>query len=382
MKPLRVLHVLPTMCLRYGSPARTAVRIARSCRGYGVESEFLTTDLLGRPVDGDDFPLHCFPARLHKLAYSRPLRQFLRTRLPQVEVCHIHWPWPYPVWAAGWEARRAGVPVLLSPHGGLSRLNYQGLVGLRNRALLRLTQSSILDHAAATHFHNQQETDAACGVLPPRVIMIGSSIESRASAPRVSPQFRLLSLSGLFPRKNIECLIQAMPLLPDPLRHHTVLRIAGYGRPARLAQLRALAADCDPGGKCIEFLGEVSEDVKAQSLQWASLLCLASHSEGQPASVIESLASALPVVINAHTNMPEVAQYGAGIIVAQNQPQDYAHAIAALLLDPERYRAASASALRLVDEHLLTSTVGQRWAEAYRSLAARPLSPAAAAAQP
>ncbi|MGH9475525.1 MAG: glycosyltransferase [Terriglobales bacterium] len=378
MSPVRVFHVLGTMSLHDAGPAHAAINLAKSCQPFGVQAEFFTTDLRGRPVDAGDFPVHCFPAHAGRFAYSRQLREQLRRKLGSATICHIHGVWLYPTLAAAWEAQRARIPYIVSPHGMLAPFWFRSWKGLRNRTLLRLVQGKILARAAAIHIVNEQEHRDAIGLRGARTVVIANCIASRAPVPRLASRPHLLSLSILHPRKNIECLIRALSLLPEPLRSHATLRIAGSGPPAETERLRALAAQCDPGGRSIEFVGDVRGAAKANLMDWASLLCLASYSEGQPSAALEALAAGLPVVISAAANLPEVAAYAAGVVAAHNQPEDFAQGMAELLLDTDRYRAASRAALRLVDEQFLAGAVGQRWADLYASLAPRREAAAAA----
>ncbi len=369
MNPIRVLHVLGSMCPYAAGPATAALNMAASCQPFGVQAEFFTSDWHGRPIDAGNIPVHCFAHYAGRFAYSPELRRRLRQELPTAHVCHIHGGYQHPTWAAAWEAQRAGVPYIVSLHGLLDVFFSHGWRGFRNRLLLRCGQGAVFEKAAKLHYLSEQELKRSTTARPLPAVVISNCIASRAPNPRKGvPQAHILSLSRLKDVKNVECLIRTMPLLPEPLRSRAVLKIAGSGPPDYETMLRRLAAECDPGGRCIEFVGQVSGRTKANLLEWASLLCLASHTEGQPYTVIEALAAGVPTILSPAAGMDVVAQSGAGSVVAHNAPEDFAQAIARLLT-PDRYQAASRAALQLVDSKFLASITGKQWADLYASLA-------------
>lgn len=367
MPPVRVLHVLGSMSVHHSGPANAALNLAQACAARGVQAHFLTSDFRGQPVRADEFPLQCFHSRGGILAYAPSLTAQARRLLPTFDLCHIHGVWMYPTVAVAWEARRAGVPYIVSPHGMLEAFHFRGWRDLRNRVFLHLAQQEILNRAALVHFLSAREQLQSVPIKAPAAV-VGNTVGCVAPAPRSLQRFHLLSLSYLHPAKNVECLLHALPLLPESVRRSVVLRIAGSGNPRYVAGLRQLAARIDPQGRQVEFVGEVSGASKQALLEWSSLLCLASRKEAQSMAVLEALAAGLPVVVGEGVHMPEIDRWGAGRVVRPTTPAGFAAAISELLLDPSRYSACSLAALELARTQFSPQAVGRRWADIYASL--------------
>jgi glycosyltransferase involved in cell wall biosynthesis len=143
--------------------------------------------------------------------------------------------------------------------------------------------------------------------------------------------------------KGHRFLLDALPLLrrrfPDL---HVV--IAGDG-PARVELIgHALRAGID---HCITFTGH-RRDISAL-LPAFDVFVSTSLAEGLPFSLLEAMAAGLPVVATSVGGVPELVRHAeTGLLVPAGDAPALAHAIAALLTDPERCRRmGEAGALRV-----------------------------------
>jgi glycosyltransferase involved in cell wall biosynthesis len=117
----------------------------------------------------------------------------------------------------------------------------------------------------------------------------------------------------------------------------------GFGQ-----QLEALAAELGLSGD-VHFLGwrkDVSEIVRA-----ADVFVLPSLKEGLPLSILEAMASSIPVVATPVNGVPEVITSGEnGFLVPVNDPAALAADVLRLLGDPELRRRIGAAGRRTVEE--------------------------------
>jgi glycosyltransferase involved in cell wall biosynthesis len=366
---LNVLHAPAGMSVRLGGPASGPPIWAAATRAYGIHSKFVTTDYGGAPVVEAGCPRETCRA-FGKIGYSPGFRLAVRRLLRETDVCHIHGVWLDPTLAAAVEARRQGVPYIVTPHGMLDRYYFsRPLRALRNYTYLWTVQRRSLARADAIHFLTESEQSQSAYRNPRAELILPNLIPTQPPATPRCAEARLLSLSVMIPRKHIECIIRAVPLIAAGGR--TVrLKIAGRGIANYEAQLRALAKAVDPSGQQIEFLGPVDDATKARLLEWASVFCLLSDQETQSLALLEALARGLPAVVTAGARLTFGEETGFGRIIAAPRPEWAAAAVADLICSETGYRQACAAALRVVDERYSPAAIGQRWADLYRRLAA------------
>jgi glycosyltransferase involved in cell wall biosynthesis len=179
--------------------------------------------------------------------------------------------------------------------------------------------------------------------------------------------WRLLFLSRLHPKKQLEQLLQALALLRA---HHPGVRwqlqIAGNGEPAYEAGLRRLAAQLGLELHCC-WLGFVTGEAKWELLRQADWLVLPSASENFGIAVIEALAAGTPVLISPEVALaPAVAAARAGV-VCSSEPQHLAAVLAPLLLHPDPGWGGRARALAA--EQFAWPAIARRFVSAYGELA-------------
>jgi glycosyltransferase involved in cell wall biosynthesis len=101
----------------------------------------------------------------------------------------------------------------------------------------------------------------------------------------------------------------------------------------------------------------------------ADIFCLPSLEEGLPLTLLQAMASGLPVVATPETGAADLITHGVeGLIVPSGDPLALAGALAELVADPERRRAMGAAARRRVEAGFGWSDYGGRALAAYESL--------------
>lgn len=267
----------------------------------------------------------------------------------------------------------AGRPTLLRIHGGdFDRVYARSSETLRalTRWLLRRADRVVLLSPGWEHIVNEIEPRAATAVLSNSVPC--DELE-RLGEQREKDSHRVLMLGNLCERKGHFDALEAAAILAGRLPD-CVMEFGGVERDAGArAQLDARAEALGLGG-AVRFLGSVSGDAKDRAFTEAALYMLPSHTENMPVSIMEAMATGLPVVATPVGAIPEMVRDGeTGVLVPARDPAALADAIEGLFRDPERRTKMSARARAFAREHWDRASIARRTAALYRELLAAQL---------
>jgi glycosyltransferase involved in cell wall biosynthesis len=273
--------------------------------------------------------------------------------------------WAYPDGvAAGWLARRLGIPYVVKVHG--SDLNVQAEHALRRRQIgPSLTAAGAVIAVSRALAHKAIDL----GADPANVHVVYNGVDTTRFAPGSRSEARarlrlstyeplLLYVGNLKNTKGCADLLEAFPAV---LTERPAARLVYIGAgPAQAALLdRADAMGC--AGQ-VELTGPMAHDSLAEWFLAADILCLPSHNEGVPNVVLEAMACGTPIVATMVGGIPEVVPHFAGLLVPPREPD----ALAAALLEATSHEwdhariAAHAAGFRWDDnidrlERVLTS---------------------------
>lgn len=186
---------------------------------------------------------------------------------------------------------------------------------------------------------------------------MGVDLEDYAFVPRDDvPRsvLRLLTVGRLVEKKGTRYLLQALARLRDEHPHLAFeLRVVGDG-PLE-AGLKQLTAELGLGGR-VAFLGALPHGRIADELRQADLFVLPSVTardgdmEGVPVSLMEAMASGVPVVSTRHSGIPElVAHETSGRLAAERDARDLAAQIGLMASAPRMRRRCADAARRTVE---------------------------------
>jgi glycosyltransferase involved in cell wall biosynthesis len=151
---------------------------------------------------------------------------------------------------------------------------------------------------------------------------------------------RLLSVCRLVPKKGIDVLLRALPLVGVDVPLH--YRVVGDG--PELPRLRTLARAAGPGA--VEFVGAKSPSDVAAEFSAADLFVLAPRTapdgdrDGIPNAVLEAMAAGLPVVVSDAGGVSEVVEDRVtGWMTPPDNPRALAAAIREAVFDDSLRRA-------------------------------------------
>ena len=382
---LRVLHVLASMAAAWGGPTATLRSLAPALAEHGVDCTIATTALGQRDrqaaaaaVAVREFPLG-WAAGLwtaHSPRLRSSLQQELRTG--RFDLVHVHELWHYASLAAGAAARRHRVPWVLSLHGALNE--WQLRRNWKKRLYMGLVQRSLIESAHGVHALTSAEADslrqlgfelpvlvAPNGVRLPGAGADGSEQRRFSWLAALQGKQTVLFLGRLHPMKGVNLLLAAFaalaPRFPD-----AVLLIVGPDEAGTQQRMVRTLAQAGLGERAI-FTGVLEGPAKAAALAAADMLILPSYTEGFSNAILEAMAAGLPVVVSQQCHFPEVADAGAGHVVATD-PAAIANAIGSLLQDPARRCEMGRRGRALVAERYAWEQVAATMSDWYRGFVA------------
>ena len=264
--------------------------------------------------------------------YARVVAPQLAAAAARAEVMHI-WSDGFPAAAGLLAARRAGLPVIITP------FIHRGEWGDDKASLATYRQA---DRVAAL-VRPGAEDYVALGVAPERVVVSGACSPGVGVADGEALRRRhgidgplVLFLGHRGEHKGHRILLEAAVRVPG--RDGTTFAFVGPGPP-----LSALAFQ---EGTRILDIGEVDDGQRAEWLHAANLLCLPSASESFGVVVLESWSAGTPVLTSDIPVLRSlVGESGGGLTVARNADA-IADALRSLLADPVSLVAMGAAGHR------------------------------------
>jgi glycosyltransferase involved in cell wall biosynthesis len=360
--PLRVAHLIESS--GPGGAERVVAELATSLQAAGTQNvvflpahgeNWLREQLAGSGVAIDSFRIEraLSPACARKLAHA--------FRALEISVAHSH-EFSMAVYG-GWAARRAGIPHLITMHGG--RYYAQRL---RRRLALRAA-IALSAHTVAVSTSVARALSDDLRVRRSRIVTIPNGVRYLAPSHvtlrkelRLTAADRLIvAVGNLYPVKGHRHLVDALALLAE---RHPSLHLAIAGRGGEEATLNSRANEQGLAER-VHLLG-LRSDVSAV-LAAADIFALPSLSEGLPLALIEAMFAGRPIVAS---NVGEVAAAladgQAGVLVEPANAPALAVALDALLQDPARAKSlGDHAARRAIDCYELNGMVC-RYARLYQ----------------
>lgn len=391
-----VLHVIETIDPREGGPPRVVAGLAIAQRSMGIDAQILCGD--GRWLSdhlqywqgsAPGFPaahVHAPASAADSLpARAAALHRWLRARLREFDVVHIHQLWRLVPTLAAYCCRRQRTPYLIAPHTSLSPWAL-GQKRLKKSVARRLVWNR--NFRGATGFHALNDLEAAeiqaCigpGGPPVFVIPNGVTIAEFSAAPIAtsaavvsgclsppegSKPF-ILFLARLHIMKGPDLLLEAFA---DVAHEHPALQLVFAGPDfGLLGLLQRRVARLQLGNR-IHFPGLVSGPERLWLLENAVCLCQPSRDEGFSLSILEAMACGRPVVISDRCKFPEVERHHAGTVVPTSVPE-LASALRLYARDLARRISDGQSARLLVERSYTWDVISRCTAQMYSQVICR-----------
>jgi glycosyltransferase involved in cell wall biosynthesis len=302
----------------------------RGClRGIRLTCRSTTRDNI--PID---YPRYWYPPGLLRQYYGQLFYQCARRVFHQVATSlqpHlVYTPWAYPDgWAAVRLAREIGVPVVIKVHGSdILLLNQHqaklipttsavrqadGIVAVSRDLTTRLTQLGVPPNKLYVNY----------GGVDQSTFFPGSRALAREKLGLPATRRVLLFIGNLVAVKDIPCLLTACTHLRKR-RDDFELRIIGGG-PLR-SELQRLCRQHELTDT-VYFEGTMPQSQLGDWFRAADLFVLSSKSEGVPSVLLEAASCGTPFVAPRVGGIPEIVEWGRGVLVKPGDPSDLARGI-------------------------------------------------------
>jgi glycosyltransferase involved in cell wall biosynthesis len=375
---MRVLHVSAyyAPAFVYGGPPRSVHGLCRALRRAGADVQVFTTDANGEDTlppevtaaaAYQDVPVRYFPRTWPPQPIgSRPLGEALRAAVPGADLVHIHGLWNRVVWTAAREARRAGIPYVVSPRGMLepAALAHRAL---RKRIAWGLVERATVEGAALLHATSTTEHRTLVDLRPAAdVVLVPNGVDVPVLPPAGRRRPVIAFIGRLHPLKRLDLLVDAFARV-HAVRPDAGLVIAG---PDEASLRRPLTTRAGAAAAAITWAGPVDSAAKAALLAEAAALAVCSDSESFALSAAEAMAAAVPVVVTRTCPWPDVESHGAGYWVEQ-RADAIAEALLQVLDHPESARAMGARGRALIEQKYRWDVVARDLLQHYRRITSR-----------
>jgi 1,2-diacylglycerol 3-alpha-glucosyltransferase len=163
----------------------------------------------------------------------------------------------------------------------------------------------------------------------------------------------LLSVGRLDPEKNIQFLIETLPLVIDMLDMQLI--IVGTGKESRHLKKLVRKRHLD---QHVIFTDYLPSEYLPAMYRFADCFVMPGTAELQGIAVMEAMASGLPVIAADALALPELIQHGKnGFLFSLEDSQTVAKYIASILNDKKLQRQMGAKSLEMIQKHDIAQTV-------------------------
>ena len=346
-----------------GGMANQTKQLERLLSEEGAEVTLVSTNAPFRPAFVGRFPgLRAF---FRLVPYRTRLRDAARGATLFHVMANSGWAWNFFAAPALRAARRAGVPVVLNYRGGDAERFFA-----RSFPVVEKTLRTAAAVVVPSGF--LKDVFARYGVeteIVPNIVDLerfrpvpgernGGGLVRR-SLGEGGP--RLLIARHLEPIYDVETGLRAFQILRD--RYPTaVLDVAGSGPDRK--RLERLSGELGLE-RSVRFLGQVANEIMPSLYQSADIALNPSLVDNMPISVLEALASGVPVVSTSSGGIPAMVKAGEeAILVSPRNPESMANAVASLWEAPERMAALREAGLQKAST-FGWSVVREEWRRVY-----------------
>ena len=346
---LKLLHVVSSYlpAMRYGGTIVSVHGLCRALAARGHDVHVYTTSVDGpndsavahnEAVDVDGVKVWYFRSQsLRRIYYAPRLRGALRESAGGFDVIHAHAIYLWPLWTAAREARRAGVPYVISPRGMLEKDLIERKSAIWKAALIGFVERPNLEGASAVHVTSEREAAQAeaFGFRLKRVTEIPNGVDlgrdggstSAAIAGVISGGPYVLFLGRINWKKGLDRLIAAMAHAPG-MR----LIVAGNDEEAYRPALDGIARRHGVADRVV-FTGPVHGGDKTALIEHARALVLTSYSENFGNVVLEAMAAGRPVIVSREVGVASLVEASGSGIVTDGSPEHLGGSIASMAGD-------------------------------------------------
>ena len=256
-------------------------------------------------------------------------------------------------------------PTVVTLHGvGFSRDDWptpfrQGIRYMQTRAVRKATIVVATDTLSAEAFSDCRDD---IRVIPPGV---DTEVFKRGCYARPDvlgeDKLNLLFVGRLTRVKGFDLIVESVKHLDSSIKKNLRITVIGNGPLDRLAERASR------NGVLVNCIGDIPHEKLPPYFTNADALILPSRSEGLSITLLEAMASRLPVIASSVGGMKTLLNSDNSTTITSLSSEGVAEAIGRSLSDDKERRARTDSALRLVAERYSWSAVTEKYLEAYKS---------------
>jgi len=381
---MKILRVLNTLDEAYGGPSVSSVESILAVNCNDIETTVVVPDKTESCFEGRSgvqrlrqasirvkwFPLSPFAGNYGSaVGLSFPLAYWLACNASKFDIVHAHSPWSLSALTATISAKRAGTPVILTPHESLTRTDMVTAKSWFTKFLkMPLSQFYFRTLDGIVFSSKLELLDSSTSNLNCHSFVLYhplATFNGRTSKPPIkskSPNSNLVFgfLGRLHPKKNIQLLLRAFARLPDRVR----LRIAGDGPIEERNRLRSAIIKFGIEHR-IDWLGFIGADEKKQFFETVDALVMPSEFECFGMAAAESIANGTPVIITSNSGVAEILRlHGTGLII-EPEEQDLYRLMRHLIDSPEVLYQQARDNFNALHKELSKEIHGKKLSEVY-----------------
>jgi glycosyltransferase involved in cell wall biosynthesis len=306
------------------------------------------------------------------LTFSLRVARLLRRRAAEFDIVHDNQSLGYGLLAL----RRVGLPVVTTVHHpitqdrrldlaaatGLRRLSlrrWYGFLRMQGRVARRMPQVLTVSESSARDIANDFR------VAPERIRVVPLGVDEQTFRPREAPRVpgRIMAMASAdTPLKGVRTLLEAVAKLRTEREVELVLvaRPTPGGPTERMIEELAV-------GDAVRIVNGLSDEELADLYASAEVACVPSLHEGFSLPAVEAMACATPLVVSRAGAIPEVVgpDGECADLVPPGDTEALAHALAALLEEPERRRRMGAAGRERVLSRYAWESVARATVQCY-----------------
>lgn len=411
---MKILCVVPSYwpAFEFGGPIFSVHALNRALRERGVEVSVYTTNVglgdtvdVDKEVDVDGVGVTYFSySKLFEFfgttgwQFSLPLTKALKAHIPDFDLVYIVGIWNYPVAAAAHYSRVHNKPYIISPRGHLypfatsfkpwKKLPYFNLISKRD-----------LNGAAAIHYTTADEAESCQEYLnldaEPIVFPNGIDAEPfkksdknlKISMPWLEDKRVILSLGRISIKKGFDTIVPMFGMLTKKFDDLHLL-IVGNDEDGYKRQVKTMLKTFDLGYVDLSddgnsdssvdssdyknikatFTGLLTGPDKVAAYKSSDFFVLPSYTENFGMTVVEAMASGVPVLISNEVGIyREIKEAKAGVVV-DAEPEAFYKKLKLLLKNDGRCRLLSKKGEKLVADKFSIDRVAEMAIEAFEGL--------------
>ncbi len=276
------------------------------------------------------------------------------------------WAWHLVAAPAVWVARFCGIPAIVNYRGGEA-----GSFLDKSFFLIKPTLKAADAIVVPSAFLEKVFARKAVRVtVVPNIIDLGRFTPSSTMAkPFIRPDsINILVARNLEPLYDIETALRAFQVVRHELPE-AKLRVAGSGPEEQ--KLIELSSELGIG-ESVTFLGRISNENMPELYRSSDIAVNSSLVDNMPISILEALASGVPVVSTDVGGIPVLVEDGkTALLVPPRDPKGMAEKVLGLIRDPTRYSHVRDAGMRLVRRYAWAEVRGQ-WVHVYAKALDRP----------